>query len=52
MQHVDDLPTLKIHEDGPVPGSFQPTPVIDANYAERPPAAYPIKRANSATRPV
>jgi hypothetical protein len=35
MQHVDDLPTLKIHNDGPVPGSLQPTPVIDANHAER-----------------
>jgi hypothetical protein len=35
MQHVDDFPTFKIHHDGSVPGSLQPTPVVDANDAER-----------------
>jgi hypothetical protein len=34
MQHVDDLATVKIHHDSPVPGSFQPTPVVDTNDAE------------------
>jgi hypothetical protein len=34
MQHVDDFPTFKIHHDGSVPGSLQPTPVVDANDAE------------------
>jgi hypothetical protein len=34
MQHVNDLSTFKIHHDGPVPGSLQPTPVVNTNDAE------------------
>jgi hypothetical protein len=35
LQHVDDFPTFKIHHDGSVPGSLQPTPVVDTNDAKR-----------------
>jgi hypothetical protein len=35
LQHIDDFPTFKIHHNGSVSGSLQPTPVVDTNDAKR-----------------
>jgi hypothetical protein len=34
MEHVDNLSTLQIHNDRPIPTALQPAPVVDPDNPE------------------